>query len=81
MAHPFEHFIINSPEEVKEIIEVSESIKEEPKEEPKEEIQEETTSIKSQTIEQLKEQCKTLGIKGYSKKKKDELIELIKNHK
>jgi len=53
-------------------------------EEPKEEIQEETTSIKSnksQTIEQLKEQCKALGIKGYSKKKKDELIELIKNHK
>jgi hypothetical protein len=34
-----------------------------------------------QTIEELKEQCKTLGIKGYSKKKKDELIELIKNHK
>jgi len=38
-------------------------------------------STKSQTIEQLKEQCKSLGIKGYSKKKKDELIELIKNHK
>ena len=49
-----------------------------------EEIQEETISIKSnksQTIEQLKEQCKSLGIKGYSNKKKDELIELIKNHK
>jgi restriction endonuclease S subunit len=49
-----------------------------------EEIQEETPSIKStksQTLEELKEQCKTLGIKGYSKKKKDELIELIKNHK
>ena len=49
-----------------------------------EEHQEETISIKSnksQTIEQLKEQCKSLGIKGYSKKKKDELIELIKNHK
>jgi hypothetical protein len=38
-------------------------------------------STKSQTLEQLKEQCKSLGIKGYSKKKKDELIELIKNHK
>ena len=48
------------------------------------EKEEETKSIKSnksQTIEQLKEQCKSLGIKGYSKKKKDELIELIKNHK
>ena len=66
--------------------EIQEEIQEEPKEEPKEEIEEkeETTSIKSnksQTIEQLKEQCKALGIKGYSKKKKDELIELIKNHK
>jgi restriction endonuclease S subunit len=53
-------------------------------EELTEEIQEETPSIKStksQTIEELKEQCKSLGIKGYSKKKKDELIELIKNHK
>jgi type I restriction enzyme S subunit len=34
------------------------------------------TSIKS-----LKEQCKSLGIKGYSNKKKDELIKLIENHK
>ena len=64
----------------------SNDIQEEPKEEIQEDIQkeEETTSIisnKSQTIEQLKEQCKALGIKGYSKKKKDELIELIKNHK
>jgi type I restriction-modification system DNA methylase subunit len=53
-------------------------------EELTEKIEEETKSIKStksQTIEQLKEQCKSLGIKGYSKKKKDELIELIKNHK
>ena len=66
----------------------SNDIQEEPKEEhqeelKEEEIQEETISIKSnksQTIEQLKEQCKSLGIKGYSKKKKDELIELIKNH-
>jgi type I restriction-modification system DNA methylase subunit len=71
--------ILNTNEE-----ELKEEIHEEHQEEPKEEIQEETTSIKSnksQTIEQLKEQCKTLGIKGYSKKKKDELIELIKNHK
>jgi type I restriction-modification system DNA methylase subunit len=33
------------------------------------------TSIKS-----LKEQCKSLGIKGYSNKKKEELIKLIENH-
>jgi restriction endonuclease S subunit len=50
-------------------------------EEIQEEIQEEIKSTKLQTLEELKEQCKTLGIKGYSKKKKDELIELIKNHK
>ena len=74
--------ILNSndiQEELKE--ENQEEIQEE---EPLEEIQEETTSIKSnksQTLDQLKEQCKSLGIKGYSKKKKDELIELIKNHK
>jgi type I restriction enzyme S subunit len=42
---------------------------------------EETKSNKSLTIDELKEQCKSLGIKGYSKKKKDELIEMIKNHK
>jgi len=41
----------------------------------------ETKSNKSLTIDELKEQCKSLGIKGYSKKKKDELIEIIKNHK
>ena len=34
------------------------------------------TSIKS-----LKEQCKSLGIKGYSNKKREELIKLIENHK
>jgi hypothetical protein len=65
--------ILNTNEE-----ELTVDIKENDEEE---EIQEETPSIKSQTLEELKEQCKTLGIKGYSKKKKDELIELIKNHK
>ena len=35
------------------------------------------SSNKSQTLPQLKEQCKSLGIKGYSKLKKDELIQLI----
>ena len=68
-----------------EIIEDTEEVDE--KEEDNKEkssVDEETTSIKSnksQTIQQLKEQCKSLGIKGYSKKKKEELIELIKNHK
>jgi len=38
-------------------------------------------SNKSLTVLELKEQCKSLGIKGYSKKTKDELIEIIKNHK
>jgi restriction endonuclease S subunit len=70
--------ILNTNEIIKE--ELTEDIKDNIKEEI-EEIQEETKSIKSQTLEELKEQCKTLGIKGYSKKKKDELIELIKNHK
>jgi hypothetical protein len=42
---------------------------------------EETKSNKSLTIDELKEQCKSLGIKEYSKKKKEELIEMIKNHK
>jgi restriction endonuclease S subunit len=68
--------ILNTDEIIKE--ELTVDIKENDEEE---EIQEETPSIKSQTLEELKEQCKSLGIKGYSKKKKDELIELIKNHK
>jgi polyphosphate kinase len=67
--------ILNTNEIIKE--ELTEDIKND----IKEEIEEKTPSIKSQTLEELKEQCKTLGIKGYSKKKKDELIELIKNHK
>ena len=58
-----------------EIIEDTEEVDE------KSSVDEETASTKSQTIQQLKEQCKSLGIKGYSKKKKEELIELIKNHK
>jgi restriction endonuclease S subunit len=73
--------ILNINEIIEE--ELTEDIKDNIKEEIEEE-NEETPSIKStksQTLEELKEQCKTLGIKGYSKKKKDELIELIKNHK
>jgi type I restriction-modification system DNA methylase subunit len=44
-------------------------------------VNSETSSKKSLTIAELKEQCKSLGIKGYSKKNKEELIEMIKNHK
>ena len=33
------------------------------------------------SIKSLKEQCKSLGIKVYSNKKKEELIKLIENHK
>jgi hypothetical protein len=44
------------------------------------EIKSVTSSKKSLTINELKEQCKSLGIKGYSKKKKDELIEMINKH-
>jgi hypothetical protein len=61
-----------------DIISIEEDIN---NEEEIDEIKEEIKSIKSQTLEELKEQCKSLGIKGYSKKKKNELIELIKNHK
>ena len=51
------------------------------------EVKEENVpSIKSSvasgsSIKSLKEQCKSLGIKGYSNKKKEELIKLIENHK
>jgi restriction endonuclease S subunit len=44
------------------------------------EIKSVTSSKKSLTVNELKEQCKSLGIKGYSKKKKDELIEMINKH-
>jgi restriction endonuclease S subunit len=40
------------------------------------------SSVASGTsIKALKEQCKSLGIKGYSNKNKEELIKLIENHK
>jgi len=54
---------------------------EEVKKKIKEEVKEDTNSKKSLTVNDLRDQCTSLGIKGYSKKKKEELIELIKNHK
>ena len=41
-----------------------------------------TSSVSSSSsVKELKEQCKSLGIKGYSKCKKDELMKLLENHK
>ena len=60
---------------------VDDEINEEKNNDEIEEIKSSSSNISKQTIEQLKEQCKSLGIKGYSKKKKEELIEMIKNHK
>jgi len=49
--------------------------------EESEEVKSETSSKTSLTVNELKEQCKSLGIKGYSKKNKEELLEMIKNYK
>ncbi len=38
-------------------------------------------NLKSMKVSQLKKMCKKNGIKGYSKKKKNELIELLKDLK
>ena len=41
-----------------------------------------TSSVSSSSsVKELKEQCKSLGIKGYSKCKKAELIKLLEDHK
>lgn len=41
-----------------------------------------TSSVSSSSsVKELKEKCKSLGIKGYSKCKKDELIKLLEEHK
>lgn len=47
-------------------------------EEPKKKKVKSDTSSKT-SVKALKEQCKSLGIKGYSNKKKDELIKMIKD--
>lgn len=40
-----------------------------------------TTSVASKSsVKELKEQCKSLGIKGYSTKKKEELLKMIQEH-
>uniref|UniRef100_A0A6C0CEB0 Uncharacterized protein n=1 Tax=viral metagenome TaxID=1070528 RepID=A0A6C0CEB0_9ZZZZ len=66
-----EYIVDNDEEEKKQYV----------KKEENDEITSVASSKKSLTVNELKEQCKSLGIKGYSKKKKDELIEMINKHK
>ena len=73
--------VLNNYDDNDEIIDNDNEINEEKNDDEIEEIKSSSSNISKQTIEQLKEQCKSLGIKGYSKKKKEELIEMIKNHK
>jgi hypothetical protein len=51
--------------------------KEEPKREPKREPKEEPTNLQKKTIKELQEYCKSKSITGYSKYKKEELIQYI----
>ena len=44
-------------------------------------IDEEEKELSKMTIQELKNKCKEIGIKGYAKFKKEELIEIIENHK
>jgi len=69
-------------EKKSEIKEEKVEVKEEVKEEPKEEVQKETKEVKedlsSLSLIELKNIAKERGIKGYSKLKKDELLEALK---
>ena len=62
--------------EVKE--EVSEKKEKAPKKEVKEEVKEEKEDLSNLNLTELKELAKERGIKGYSKLKKDELLEVLK---
>ena len=68
----------NSPKKpyVKEEKEVK--VEKETKEETSEEIKEDTKDVKELTLTELKDLAKSKGIKGYSKMKKDELLEVLK---
>ena len=65
-----------------EIVEVKEEVSEKkekaPKKEVKEEVKEEKEDLSNLNLTELKELAKERGIKGYSKLKKDELLEVLK---
>ena len=70
-------------EEVQEVKEEVQEVKEDKKEEPKaskveEEMVKEEKDLTNMNLTELKEMAKIKGIKGYSKMKKDELIEVLK---
>ena len=76
---------VENTKEVKETKKVSKKAENEEKEslvvEVKEEIKDsdkEVSNIKSLTLTELKELAKSRGVKGYSKMKKDELLEVLK---
>ena len=58
--------------------EVVEEVKEEKKEKPAKAKKEEKVDLSTKTLTELKELAKERGIKGYSKLKKDELLEVLK---
>ena len=69
--------------EAKEVKEEVQEVKEDKKEEPKaskveEEMVKEDKDLTNMNLTELKEMAKIKGIKGYSKMKKDELIEVLK---
>ena len=82
--------VVEKPKKVKETKEeVKEEVKETKKttkkeetkevvEKPKKAKKEETVDLTSKTLTELKEIAKERGIKGYSKLKKDELLEVLK---
>jgi len=87
----FEKKIVDKPEvkeeakEEKIVVEVEEKkapakeeVKAEEKDEVKEEVKEEAKTVADMNLTELKEEAKNRGIKGYSKMKKDELLEALK---